>query len=354
MIRPRPKPKLGKTRAAAMILTGVLLLGVQTGLRGIPVPAFASSRDVIRELDPLMLQRFVTPPPTPDAADGLDEAAPEEVPAEPTETRTFEQEVGSAMEELERLFAEEDVAPLDVDRVADPTASASGIEDVVDDLSDDRFESLFGVADEVVAGRGRAPTGGDGAGLGIGINERPVDSGSASGAGGGLPGTATAAATARTGVERSPTSRSEEPVIDDLAPASFDGSEAQRLGEWMRANRTDLPIGVRVHVNFQPSFLTASAPFASDGAEWEIFLMFNEALEELHIVLVQGDQSVYLIDRGFQEQSRTFREGTVRRAEGTIVAVDSRTGAASSERAQQFYDLFLAWWESVKNDAGRL
>ncbi len=81
--------------------------------------------------------------------------------------------------------------------------------------------------------------------------------------------------------------------------------------------------------------------------------MFNESLRELHIVLVEGDRSVYLIDRGFQEQSRSLREGTVRRFEGEILAVDSRTGAASSDRAREFYNVFLSWWEVAKQDVSR-
>jgi hypothetical protein len=48
-----------------------------------------------------------------------------------------------------------------------------------------------------------------------------------------------------------------------------------------------------------------------------------------------------MIDRDFQEQSRSLREGTVRRAGGEIVAGDSRTAAAAGERAQEFYDVLL-------------
>ena len=100
-------------------------------------------------------------------------------------------------------------------------------------------------------------------------------------------------------------------------------------------------------MNFQPSFLTAAESFTEGGRAWELYLMYNETLRELHIVLVEGESSVYLIDRDFQEQSRSLREGTVRRSGDEIVAVDSRAGAPSGERAQEFYDVFLAWWESA-------
>ena len=75
--------------------------------------------------------------------------------------------------------------------------------------------------------------------------------------------------------------------------------------------------------------------------------MYNESLRELHIVLVEGDRSVYLIDRGFQAQSRSLREGTVRRIEGEIMTVDSQRRAASDDRAQEFYNIFLSWWETA-------
>jgi hypothetical protein len=143
---------------------------------------------------------------------------------------------------------------------------------------------------------------------------------------------------------------SSDVVIRDFESDSFDGSEADMLAAWMRSHAAELPIGVRVHMNYQPSFLTASAPFSSDGRQWELFLMFNESLREVHIVLVEGNQSVYLIDRGFLEQSRSLREGTVRRLDGQIVAVDSRTGAASSDRAADFYNVFLSWWEAARRD----
>ena len=77
----------------------------------------------------------------------------------------------------------------------------------------------------------------------------------------------------------------------------------------MRSNPAPLPVGVRVHMNYESTFLTSVVPFDSNGARWELFLMYNEVLRELHIVLVQGDRSVYLIDRGFLEQSRFSTRG---------------------------------------------
>ena len=62
MIRPKPKPSAAKPRGIAVGVTALLLVGAQAGLQGLAVPAFASGRSVIRELDPLMLERFAIPP----------------------------------------------------------------------------------------------------------------------------------------------------------------------------------------------------------------------------------------------------------------------------------------------------
>ncbi len=324
------------------------MLTAQASLKGIPVPAFASGRDVIRELDPLMLERFATPPPE-ELDDVTKESVAEDVPDEPLETVSFEQEVGLAMEQLARAFGnEEAVAPV---ASAGPSPDGPSPAGITADPRDERFESLFGAGGEVVVGRaarGRGgPTRAGQTGLQIGIDQRvagdeeidrvEIPTG---------PDVAVETGAAR------PDATGNEVAIGVFEAESFDGSEVDRLAAWMRDHRAELPVGVRIHMNYESSFLTAVAPFSSDGRNWELFLMLNESLPELHIVLVEGNSSVYLIDREFQEQSRSLREGTVRRDGGVIVAVDSRAGSASGERAQDFYNVFLSWWDVVRADAG--
>jgi hypothetical protein len=345
MIRPKPRPSAGKPRGVAIVLTVVLMLGAHAGLKGIPVPAFASGRDMIRELDPLMFERYAAPVPE-EVPEATEDTPPAEEAEQPETVLTLDQEVGLAMEELENLFALDDVAPPEVERTAGTDeVSAVGIDD---DLANDRFESLFGAGGDPLAGRaarGRNPQGrGSQAGVGVGINERVVTANEDT-----LVGSAEGPTVAvETGASRADEEASVV-VIRAFESDSFDGSEADILANWMRGHAAELPVGVRVHMNYESAFLTAVAPFSSEGREWELFLMFNESLRELHIVLVEGDQSVYLIDRGFLEQSRSLREGTVRRVDGEIVAVDSRSGSASSDRAQDFYNVFLSWWEAAKS-----
>lgn len=326
-------------------MTAVLLVGAQVGLSGVELPRLTSGADRIRELDPLVFERFATPAPpeaAPDTPD--DEPVTEEVEPTPTAV-SFDQEVGAAMEQLEELFAAEPATPVAserTDEAGSPTTPGINAE-----RTDDRFESLFGGgADVAPVGRGtRRPGTSGGTGLGVGINERaatseePVERRPDTG-----PGVSVV-----TGTERA-AGQGSEVAITEYASESFDGSEADRLATWMRTHPSPLPVGVQVHMNFEPTFLTSATEFAADGRNWELYLMFNESLRELHLVLVEGDRSVYLIDRGFQEQSRSLREGIVRRAGGQIVSVDSRSGIAGSDRAQDFYNVFLSWWESAQEN----
>ena len=351
MIRPKPRPREGKQRGVAVGVTLTLMFGMHAGLKGIPVPAFASSSDVIRELDPLMFERLAAPEPPEEPSGAPEESVPEDVPEESAQP-SLEQEVGLAMEQLERRFAGDEVAPLVNER--SPVEGEEPLSGIANDAAGGRFESLFGARDEVVVGRARGrtpPARSEQSALGVGISERlansaesrPLDSSNASGP----------AVSVETAAERTDAEGASEVVIREYESDSFGGSEADVLAAWMRTHPAELPVGVRVHVNFEASFLTATAPFTSGGREWELFLMFNESLRELHLVLVEGDQSVYLIDRGFQEQSRSLREGTVRRLDGEILAVDSRSGAASSDRTQEFYNVFLSWWEVAKQNVSR-
>lgn len=355
MIKPKPKPSPVASRTMGTVVTVALLLGAWVGLKGTAVPAFASGRDVIRELDPLLFQRYAAPEPPADEAEAQPEEAPVEEPEVPTEVVSFDEEVGAAMEGLEEMFTSDPVSTPAAEPEAADAAEGAGPAGIAEEVPDARFEALFGGGGDVVvegaAARRPGRAAGDRGGVGLGITEQPSAAGSTA-----VPGSRDASAAgpalAAPGATRREATAESEVEIGEFEPESFDGSAADRLATWMRRNEADLPVGVRAHVNFQPSFLTSVVPFNSEGREWELFLMFNESLRELHIVLVEGDRSIYMIDRGFQEESRSLREGTVRRLDGEIVAVDSRSVSTSGERARDFYNVFLSWWESVKDDVG--
>ncbi len=346
MIRPKPKGRQLGPRLGAWALTIAFLLGAAASLKATSLPRLMSGREMIRELDALMLERFAFAQP--------EEATVEEEIPEAMEDIvdevSFDDEVGAAVAGLEDLFGDE-VTPTVAAR--DPGTGSDLTTGIAATADDARFESLFGARGDSPTGRigrdRRTSARGGAGGLGIGINERLAEPDPDS------PTSPAAVAegpdvAVQTGMEREEV---EAPTVEinEYEAESFDGSEAARLGAWMRSNPAALPVGVQVHMNYESTFLTSVISFDSGGDRWELYLMLNEALRELHIVLVQGDRSVYLIDRGFQAQSRSLREGTVRRAGGRIMAVDSRSGSASGDRASEFYNVFLSWWETTKSDA---
>jgi hypothetical protein len=263
----------------------------------------------------------------------------------------IDQEVVSAIDELTRRFGGSDggLGGSGVTRGAQTADALGGIET---DPSESRFAEVFGGAGDpvtAVAPPGartpppRAATGG----TGLEIGARTQRTGAA-------PTVETRNDDVDIAVE-APTQRAArdddvtDVVLREYGAENFDAFAVDALASWMHANTAELPVGVKVHLNYVPSFLTAAEPFAAGDRTFELYLMYNESLRELHIVLVEGDRSVYLIDRGFQAQSRSLREGTVGRVDGEIMTVDSQRRAAAGDRAREFYNIFLSWWEAASS-----
>ena len=226
MIRPKPRSGQGRLRWGASLLTLVLLFGAHAGLKAIPLPAFTSGTEVIRQLDALILERFARANPPETADEPEPEDVPEETPETPVESVSFEQEVGLAMEELERRFSSEAEVASAVGQRTDE-APAAGAPGIAAAETTDRFESLFGAGEDVVvgrAGRGRAAQGRAtpaGAGLGLAIDEQVAAADTASSPGGAPsvgPAVAVETAAGRTEAEVS------DVVIRSYDAESFDGT----------------------------------------------------------------------------------------------------------------------------------
>jgi hypothetical protein len=322
-----------------------LLLVAFVAVHATPVPAFSSSRNVIRRLDPLFLEKYAAPPRP------LPEPASEVQPTNVDAAALLDEDVGEAISNLARLFEPDAAVTGDVG--AGRTSAdrpASGIQ--TQTVDDERFSDLFGMRDPdlpVVAPRGRPAEGRRGAG--IEIAQRPEQPNRAQATGDTAGGDAVSVPTVPS--RRVQPAPATDVVIKEFASEEFDRFEVDVLEEWMQAHPGDLPVGVKVHLNFVPEFLTAAVPMVSNGRAFELFLMYNQSLRELHIVMVEGERSVYLIDRGFRAESRSLRSGTVRRLDGEIVAVNSQRGAAGGVRAREFYSIFLSWWEAAKHDVTR-
>ncbi len=124
-----------------------------------------------------------------------------------------------------------------------------------------------------------------------------------------------------------------------------DALEPDELIRWMRLRPGALPPGIQRHVDWRPDNLTSSATIEHEGQIYELFLMARLSIREIHVVLVRGHETYYLIDRSFQREGRKFRAGTARRAGSVITGVVSQERAAASEEASRFYSVFLSWWQ---------
>ena len=132
----------------------------------------------------------------------------------------------------------------------------------------------------------------------------------------------------------------------DAFGRDYDQLDVQGIVNWMLDNPADLPTGVRQFVRHRPSFLASTTSFMVEGQRFDLFLMCKESLYELHVVLVAGDRSIYLVDRSFQRLSSYISEGRVRREQqGEIAAIRSEQTSASTETSRDFYSVFLSWWE---------
>jgi hypothetical protein len=122
------------------------------------------------------------------------------------------------------------------------------------------------------------------------------------------------------------------------------------LADWMRENSATLPVAVRRMMTdgrWDDNYLTSKTSFHVGNREYTLLLMTREELKEVHIVLVHGNDAIYLIDRGFQQESNYLRVGQVGFRGGEIAEVDSEMRDAGREHTEQFYQIFLSWWNSI-------
>jgi hypothetical protein len=125
------------------------------------------------------------------------------------------------------------------------------------------------------------------------------------------------------------------------------------LLEWMRRHPVDLPEVVDRFMGFQPGNLTSRVVFNIEGRRFEMLLLCVEATYEVRVVLIEREDVTYLIDEGFKKQSNYLRLGNLaRQPEGEIMRFGSVMRAASDRRTEEFYQIFLSWWDTVKDEVG--
>lgn len=124
------------------------------------------------------------------------------------------------------------------------------------------------------------------------------------------------------------------------------------LIRWMKENPSELPQSVKSRMTdnrWDPNYLTSRVPFIINDREFDLLLMVKEADLEVHIFMVENkDGATYLIDDGFQRQSNSLVVGNVGYRNNDIVEVDSRMRPAGSQQSDEFYQIFLSWWDTVE------
>ncbi len=124
--------------------------------------------------------------------------------------------------------------------------------------------------------------------------------------------------------------------------------EARAIIQWMRITESELPSGIKRHIDYQPGNLSSVTHLEYEGDLWEIYLMARMPSEELHVVIVKGNLTYYVVDPSFKREGRRFRVGIARRSGNEIIGITSEERAASSTDAVLHYDVFLAWWDKMQ------
>ncbi|MFK7848510.1 MAG: hypothetical protein AB8G77_24690 [Rhodothermales bacterium] len=359
MILPEPRKDAVHQRGKAFLSTIVFAAVCYGCLLFASISVEKPSRRIFREVD---LASFAPPAATPEIPTTTEDTNTPDT--ETVETEPVVQEASAqSLDQLDlaQLFPDEltvDVDPLEpVENTRNAQADANNAGEQIEVKSGglqglgslDALDDLGGAP--VPASRGRtARQSGQGNAGGISIADgsnsvsptQNTNTGGTTAVVGGNTSRAATAAEADFNVER---------LSLDSFGNDYQNLEVQELIAWMKANPGEMPVGVRKLVRHRDAFLTSATSFELDGKRYELFLMCKERLMEVHIVLVDVDEATYLIDRSFQKLSTYLREGRVGRtsAQG-ITAINSQRSAASDERSNEFYSLFLSWWEIAKNE----
>ena len=141
-------------------------------------------------------------------------------------------------------------------------------------------------------------------------------------------------------------------TIDEIGSGYDDFSPIYRpLIEWMKKHPGEFPEIVKRFMEYTAGDLTSVVNFVINDRRFLMFLMCKEQIYEIRISLIEENSLTYLIDRGFKGKSNFLRFGTVdRQANGTILSFGTTRQAASDKRTTEFYQVFLSWWDTVKDE----
>jgi len=136
--------------------------------------------------------------------------------------------------------------------------------------------------------------------------------------------------------------------VYDESSLSAESEETKEIVEWISQHQTDVPLVVRAHMNYEEGDKASGVYITIDGRKVEIFLLSRAGYEQLHILLVDGENSYLFINRGMSDNASRFRIGEVNRTNNVITAIDSQEREITSDESQMFYSAFMDWWETTK------
>jgi hypothetical protein len=351
MITPESRDDASEKRRFATFMTmGVVALAA-TLVAFVSVPEFKSPRDAFKEIDPARLTQ-VRPEPEPESSQPEEEPEQEQQESSNEAEETTPQRVEAPDLQTEALQTEP--SPSQAANPSESNASSQSSEQQssvqVERTQVGGLESTDASNASAAAALPSTTSEPSSEGGGGGIAVEGGGSGSAGGgdgadfAGGG--GVAAGNEDASSGDGSGSAVTVQEAQQEDYTTSV----EASKLIQWMKDNPAPLPPGIEQLVGYQSTYLSSKiTDLQTSEGSYEMYLMCKQSLREIHIVLVQGEEAKYLVDRSFQKQSRKFRVGPVRRSGQTIVGVQTRAQSRGNA-SQQFYSVFLSWWEDAKTD----
>lgn len=120
---------------------------------------------------------------------------------------------------------------------------------------------------------------------------------------------------------------------------------------WMKKHPYEFNEVVKSFMMYEKNDLTSMVVFRFKDRIFELYLLYKEKTKEIRICLIEGDQSIMLIDSGFKKQSNYLRNGSVFRLDdNSIFSFSTRQYPASEKKTSEFYQFFLSWWEQAKKE----
>ncbi len=146
-----------------------------------------------------------------------------------------------------------------------------------------------------------------------------------------------------------------EVITIELRPDEINENEKDlspiihELIQWMQLNPVSFSSVFKRFLHYEKGNLTSQTRFRIDGREYELYLLCKINILEVRICLIEGNNLTLLIDSGLKERSNYLRLGTIKRGDdGSIVSFISQQKRPSLKITDEFYKIFLSWWDGVK------